>query len=330
MRGLCILFLLSAQVAFSQSQTFLNDLGLFIKDAIYYSDQYITPATDAAVYQASSAWVNTAKKKNLWDVSLGFNANVFLVPTSDRTFRLNNSDLSFFSIENANSVEVPTAVGNDDQYFISGSLDGTPVRIKTPLGIDQQFVFYPHLHGSLTLWYGTDLLVKYSPYTKLKKSEYQVYGVGLKHNLDQYFNVLQHNEINLAATLSYSKEDIRFAFLDVTTPYGSLGINQLSGLVDTYQFQINASKEYNKVELIAGLIGNTSDFRYVLSGPVGSIESVIPVQNVLNENLKSIYKTKTNFLAEVSCRYQISKFFVQSTFAFGKFVNSNFSVQYEF
>lgn len=330
MRGLCILFLLSAQVTFSQSQTFLNDLGLFIKDAIYYSDQYITPATDAAVYQASSAWVNTAKKKNLWDVSLGFNANVFLVPTSDRTFRLNNSDLSFFSIENANSVEVPTAVGNDDQYFISGSLDGTPVRIKTPQGIDQQFVFYPHLHGSLTLWNGTDLLVKYSPYTKLKKSEYQVYGVGLKHNLDQYFNVLQHNEINLAATLSYSKEDIRFAFLDVTTPYGSLGINQLSGLVDTYQFQINASKEYNKVELIAGLIGNTSDFRYVLSGPVGSIESVIPVQNVLNENLKSIYKTKTNFLAEVSCRYQISKFFVQSTFAFGKFVNSNFSVQYEF
>lgn len=330
MRGLCILFLLSAQVAFSQSQTFLNDLGLFIKDAIYYSDQYITPATDAAVYQASSAWVNTAKKKNLWDVSLGFNANVFLVPTSDRTFRLNNSDLSFFSNENANSVEVPTAVGNDDQYFISGSLDGTPVRIKTPQGIDQQFVFYPHLHGSLTLWYGTDLLVKYSPYTKLKKSEYQVYGVGLKHNLDQYFNVLQHNEINLATTLSYSKEDIRFAFLDVTTPYGSLGINQLSGLVDTYQFQINASKEYNKVELIAGLIGNTSDFRYVLSGPVGSIESVIPVQNVLNENLKSIYKTKTNFLAEVSCRYQISKFFVQSTFAFGKFVNSNFSVQYEF
>lgn len=63
MRRLCILFLLSAQVAFSQSQTFLNDLGLFIKDAIYYSDQYITPATDAAVYQASSAWVNTAKRK---------------------------------------------------------------------------------------------------------------------------------------------------------------------------------------------------------------------------------------------------------------------------
>jgi hypothetical protein len=112
----------------------------------------------------------------------------------------------------------------------------------------------------------------------LKKSEYQVYGVGLKHNIDQYFKSLKTKQINLAATLTYSKEDVRFAFLDVNTPYGTLGINQLSGLVDTYQFQINASKEYKKIELIAGLIGNTSDFRYVLSGPVGSIESVIPVK----------------------------------------------------
>lgn len=330
MRCFLLFFLLSAQITFSQTQAFLNDLGLFIKDAIYYSDQYITPATDAAVYQSSSAWVNTVKKKELWNFSLGINANIFLVPNGDRSFQLKNSDLSFFTIENANSVEVPTALGNNTQYFLSGDLYGTPVGVDSPQGINQQFVFYPHLHGSLTLWYGTDLLVKFSPYTKLKKSEYQVYGVGLKHNLDQYFKSLKTKQINLAATLTYSKEDVRFAFLDVNTPYGTLGINQLSGLVDTYQFQINASKEYKKIELIAGLIANTSDFRYVLSGPVGSIESVIPVQNILNENLKNIYKTKTNFLAEVSCRYQISKVFVQSTVAFGKFVNSNFSIQYEF
>ena len=330
MRYFLVLFLLSAQITFSQTQTFLDDLGSFIKDAIFYSDKYITPATDAAVYQASSAWVNTVKKKKLLDFTLGVNANVFLVPNSDKTFQLNNSDLSFFSIENSNSVEVPSALGNDVQYYMSGDLDGTAVRIETPQGIDQQFVFYPHLYGSLTLWYGTDLLVKFSPYTKLKKSEYQVYGVGLKHNLDQYFKGLQSKKVNLAATFSYSKEDIRFAFLDINTPYGTLGLNQLSGLVDTYQFQFNASKEYKKFEFIAGLIANTSDFRYLLLGPEGTIEQYISFQKTLNDNLKTIYKTKTNYMAEVSCRYQISKVFLQTTLAFGKFVNSNFSVQYEF
>ena len=330
MRYFLVLFLLSAQITFSQSQTFLDDLGLFVKDAIFYSDKYITPATDAAVYQSSSAWVNTVKKKKLWDFSVGINANVFLVPNRDRTFQLKNSDLSFFTIENANAVETPTALGNANQYFLSGDLDGTPVRIETPQGIDQQFVFYPHLHGSVSLWYGTDLLIKFSPYTRLKQSEYQVYGFGLKHNLDQYFKGLQSKKVNLAATFSYSKEDIRFAFLDINTPYGTLGLNQLSGLVDTYQFQFNASKEFKKFEFITGLIANTSDFRYILSGPEGTIESVISIQKTLNDNLKTIYKTKINYMAEVSCRYQISKVFVQSTIAFGKFVNSNFSVQYEF
>jgi hypothetical protein len=35
-------------------------------------------------------------------------------------------------------------------------------------------------------------------------------------------------------------------------------------------------------------------------------------------------------MGEISGRYQFSKIFVQTTIAFGKFVNSNVSVQYEF
>jgi len=54
------------------------------------------------------------------------------------------------------------------------------------------------------------------------------------------------------------------------------------------------------------------------------------LQQVLNKRLEEIYKTKTNFMGEISGRYQISKIYLQSTIAFGKFVNTNLSVQYEF
>ncbi|MEY2922932.1 MAG: hypothetical protein RL108_1558, partial [Bacteroidota bacterium] len=37
-----------------------------------------------------------------------------------------------------------------------------------------------------------------------------------------------------------------------------------------------------------------------------------------------------NGIGEISGRYQFSKFYVQSSIAFGKFVNTNLSVQYEF
>ena len=75
---------------------------------------------------------------------------------------------------------------------------------------------------------------------------------------------------------------------------------------------------------------NTSDFKYVLSGDRGQIEDFIPVQYIFNEKLKEIYKTKINFIGEISGRYQISKFYVQTSLAFGKFVNTNLSIQYEF
>lgn len=330
MKKKLILFLFITNVSFSQSNEVLEDLGYLINDALFFSNQYITPAADAAIYQSSSGWVNSAKKRPLWDVTLGVHANIFFVPKKDREFAIDNSDFSFFSIENGTSATVPTALGNDNQVYLVGQLGDEEVRMKTPEGVNQEVVFYPHLSGAISLWYGTEFLVKFAPRTKLKKGDYQVYGFGLKHNLNQYFKSLQARKINLAGVVCYSNEDISFGFLDPQTSSGNLGINKITGFVDTWQFQINASKEYKKFEFLAGIIANTSDVEYRFTGEKGQIEEVVPLQSVLNEKLKEIYKTRTNIIGEVSARYQISNLYLQSTIAFGKFVNSNLSLQYEF
>jgi len=80
---------------------------------------------------------------------------------------------------------------------------------------------------------------------------------------------------------------------------------------------------------MGGIIANISYIKYKFIGDVPPGQA-IPFQAIFNEKIKDIYKTKTNYLGEVSCRYKINKVFLQSTFAFGKFVNSNFAVQYEF
>lgn len=330
MKRFSILFLLITNVSFSQSTEILEDLGYLISDALFFSDKYITPAADAAVYQSSSGWVNSVKKRPLWDVTLGLHANIFVVPNSDREFVINNSDFSFFSIENSIAATVPTALGNDDQVYLVGQLGDEQVRMKTPEGVNQEVVVYPHLSGAVSLWYGTEFLVKFAPRTKLKKGDYQVYGFGLKHNLSQYFKALQAEKINLGGVICYSNENISFDFLDAQTSLGNIGINQITGFVDTWQFQIMASKEYEKFEFLAGVIANTSDVEYRFTGEKGQIEEVISLQSGLNEKLKEIYKTRTNIIGEVSARYQFSKIYLQSTIAFGKFVNSNLSLQYEF
>lgn len=308
----------------------LEQAGRLINDALFYSDQYITPATDGAIYQAASGWMATAKERKRWDVTLALHTNIFVIPNSDRNFTINNSDFEFFTLTEGTSATVPTALGGREKVRLTGQLGDNEVSLTTPEGMNRESIIYPYLQGAVGIGWGTEVVVKYSPKVKIKRSDYQVYGFGLKHNISRYFNALTANNINLSVLAAYSKEDVSFAFLNVSTSAGTLGINSLNGLVDTWQFQANASKEWGGLEVMAGFIVNTSDVEYRVGGEKGTIEAIVPLQDILNKRLEEIYKTRTNCIGEASIKYNISNFSIQSILAFGKFVNTNLSIQYLF
>jgi len=329
MLGICLIF---SGKSLSQITPTEDEVARFLNDFTFYSKMYITPATDCAVYQASAGWMTSPKKRKLYDVTLSVHGNLFFVPNEDRSFKISNDDFSFFTIENATSATVPTALGGDSNYYITGQIDDTQIRFKAPEGVNQETVFYPYVQGSISLWKGFEVVGKYSSKVNLKKGDYQVYGVGLKHNFSQYFKSFDKSKIHLAALFAYSKEEIGFDFLTTSsTSDVDLGINRITGEVDTWQFQVSASKEWNKIELMASVITNVSDFEYYLDGTSASSGgSTFLVKPILNEKLKEIYTTKTNVIGEISGRYRFNKFYIQTSLAFGKFANTNFSVQYEF
>jgi hypothetical protein len=59
---LMVAFLCFANKGQSQTAQAFEDIGHLLNDAIFFSNQYITPATDAAVYQAASGWMTSPKK----------------------------------------------------------------------------------------------------------------------------------------------------------------------------------------------------------------------------------------------------------------------------
>ncbi|AWI27006.1 hypothetical protein HYN49_14430 [Flavobacterium pallidum] len=329
-KGGFIAVVFSSFTANAQDVETIQEVNSLIDDAIFFTDKYITPATDAAVYQAASGWMNTPRKSNLWDFTLGVHVNTFLVPKSDRQFRLSNSDFSFFNIDGTDSAMTPSALGSDEFVTLTGMLNNAPVVVKSPEGVNRETIIYPYIQGSLGLWKGTEIIAKYSPEINLKHVNYQVYGVGLKHNLSQYFKYLESKKISIAALAAYSKEDITVEFLDVQTSYGNLGFTSLNSLIDTWHFQLSAAKEFKKLELSAAIIMNNSDFEYEIQGEKGSIEEIIPLHDIVNERLTVIDKIKYNYIGEVAARYQFSRFYLQTSIAFGKFVNSNISLQYKF
>lgn len=318
----------------STAQETIVDINNFLSDAIWYSDQFISPAGDAAIYQSSSGWVTTPQKKKLWDASLSVHTNVFFVPNSNKRFAINDSDFAFFDIENANSASVPTALGNDDQLYLVGHIrmgdEENEVRMKSPEGVDSETIVYPYLQGSLGLWYGTEIIGKYSYKVKLKKGKYQVYGAGIKHNLSQYFKKMEAKNFFFSVFAGYSEEQITFDFLNTkTNDFGTLGLNSITGFVETWQLQLNGSKKWGNFEAMGGIIGNVSDISYEVGGAPGEVEAILPVQDIINSRLGELSDTKSNIIGEVSGRYQFGHFFAQATFAFGKFANTNISLQYE-
>ncbi len=329
------LFLFNLSNAQVTSLDALNNFDQFFNDAVIFSDKFITPATDAAVYQAASGWIFSCKKRKLWSASFGIHTNLFLVPNSDREFLLQNSDFKFLKLQNETSAVIPSALGDDREINIIDiyGVINPAKPIKSPKGVNQKIIVYPHFSASLALWKQTEFILKFAPKTKINKGEYQVYGVGLKHNLSQYSKFFDKKKINLALLISKSNEKINFNFFDIQTNFGTLGINTINGDIDSWQFQVNASKEFGKFEIMLASITNKSDFEYNFSGEKGTIDNLIPFpggssQEYFNEKLKDIYKSKINSIVEVSATYNLNKFYFQSSFAFNKFLNSNLSVHY--
>lgn len=317
---------LSAQ---STDQT-IAELNSMIDDAIFFTDRYITPATDAIAYQAAAGWMTTPKKANRWDFTLGANFNTFFVPQSQRHFLLQDSDLSFFTIDGSSEAQTPTALGGDSVVNLTGSLNGEPVTLESPEGVNRETILYPYLQGSLGLGYGTELVARYAPRIVLKHVNFQIYGFGIKHNLSQYFPKLEARKWHLAALALYSKEDVTVEFLDVITSFGNLGLNGLHSDVNSWQLQLGGSKEWGKWELSASVIGNSSHFKYDVRGERGQIEDILPLHDILNKELESIYKTQFNLFGEVAGRYDLGPVFLQGFVGFGKYVNTNLSLQYQF
>jgi hypothetical protein len=210
--------------AFNYGQTAEEEINKILNDLTFYSGKYVAPATEAVVYQASSAWMFSPKLKKDWTFTLGINTNVFIVPNSNRNFEIKNSDFQIFKIVGVNDdrfVSVPSTLGDKTDVYIQANFLGSPIKTRFD-GINQKQVIYPYFQGSIALPKGFELMVKYSLKNNLKNGSYQVYGAALQYNISQHFKILKEKNINIATLFAYNKED-----LEVNVILASGNSNQL-------------------------------------------------------------------------------------------------------
>lgn len=217
---------------------------------------YLQPLADAFSADVNSGFYQTAyiPEKGI-SVYLGVVAMTAIIPNDSRLFKAKTGE--FFTPETI--LDAPTIFGPTNSVNVDGN-NGLQYTFPGGLDIKKLPIAVPQLTiGSIK---GTDLTIRYIQLNLNKDfGEINVFGIGVRHNINQYFidlpvniaaglyyqnfkigNIIKASSIALNAQSSYS--------YSVITLYGGLGY-ETSSMEVSYNSKLDSEPEKVKFDVDA-------------------------------------------------------------------------------
>ena len=260
MKNKLIIFLCLTVSLSANSQNFEDIEYLLLasqEDQNLIFKEYFDPVVSSINYGMAGGWYNTAKthKKLGFDITLSINSS--FIPTSAETY----STLGLTSIV-ASSEQLPTVLGGKTNETMSISLFGqgsfpelnasftAPSGIKDDLPLN--IIATPSLQLAVGLPFKTDLIIRYIPVRSSKNTSVGLKGVGIKHNLLQYFGPAEKVPlIDVSLLAAYSTYSIDY---NIQKTSNLAGANQQALLsMDSYVIKLISSIDIKLLNLYAGL-----------------------------------------------------------------------------
>lgn len=318
-----LVLILSASPAHSQS----GDVDLFVTDMLKIADNFASPAAEGAAYQGGAGWFTSAESLGLWEFDFSIHANVLFVPESKKSGLTSSGDYATFDILGAETAEIPTAFGGSTDVIFDGELEflgnTVPFAFQALEGVDKTLLMHPFLQASVGVPFGTDVTVRFLPQVAIDDVKFSTYGIGLKHNFNQYSFNPQPTDWQFAALVSYSKFDVNYEFIPVDVE-GVATMDEIEVDAHLFLLQLITSKRFrNPAWNVFGAIGVTnSDFGYVVGGEGFALQ-------LLNKSLETLDNNEMEFKGDLGVTYDMGDFLFSTMFSQGKFSNLNLSLHYK-
>ncbi len=180
---------------------------------------YIKPVGLGFAAGMGGSWYNTAANHSTlgFDVTLG--SGILIVPNKDRSFSL--SGLKYLTPKNG-ATSAPSFSGSGDGVDLqlkspNDTVNGIPTGGKvlanfaTPQGVSK---ILPSicLQGTIGLPKGFDLSVRYLPQTTIGGVSGGLWGIGVKHDIKQWFPVIKKLPISLSVMVGYTRFNLSNTF----------------------------------------------------------------------------------------------------------------------
>lgn len=318
-----IVFVLCFCTTFVQAQ--LEEIGLVADDLIILTEQYISPAAEGSVYQASGGWYSNFTPKKMFDVEVSLQYNMLFIPNKYKTFLVNEADLQNIGIKgSAITAEIPTALGGETSVVLEGQIGDETFEFDAPEGIGQETVKHGQIQAAVGLWKETNLIVRYSPNININDTDYSSFGVGIAHHLNQWIKPLKESSYHFGILATYTNYSVEDEFSEADLILATIDGIKVSG--DSFGFNFVASKSIKQFDFSAALGFTSTKFDYEVTG--SNLVDSLDILGFLNDSLGELDTTDSNFKMDLNVNYRIKDFSINTMLTFGKFANLNMSVNY--
>jgi hypothetical protein len=274
-----------------------------------------------AIYSSNGGWFNSAKVHKKLGVDLSLRLNASFVPSADQVFSISN--LEYITSE-AN--DLPTIIGSSRQEELivtippDGILPEMKTTIKSPKGIKSKLplgaVPAPVLQLGIGIPFDTEVILRYSPEYHRKGIDMSFKGLGIKHNLLQYFGPIDKFPINISALASYSKMKIDYDIQSFSSIKGSGQVAQFS--LNNYNLLLIASLDVLVVNFYAGFGFSGGDSSFKMLGHYDleyQTESNIPITRSLNDPIDMNFNV-SGYQTTIGAKFKFLIFSAYADFTF--------------
>ena len=233
------LLILTLVLSYSTKAQNLDVLLLASNDASLLFQNYMSPVINGMSYSLNDGWYTTAKTHKKLGFDLTINVSTAIVPKSSRTFQFNANDYQFLSTTNSNKT-IQTVMGGNNNIKIDVKIPYETsnykiAEINMPDGVGGDLplnaVPSPMIQVSVGIPFKTDISLRMLPKINTNDVDGSMFGVGIKHNLMQYFGPLDKLPLNVALFAGYTT---------MTSTYNLQKVSTLSGSNQEAAFKLNA------------------------------------------------------------------------------------------
>lgn len=298
---------------------------------------YTGPLVKSFIYGLNSGWSTSAKthSKLGFDLTAGFSSSI--APDQELSFLPGSLELVDFSGQ-----ELPTIFSNKSSVPLDITIPGSGVtgdltsRVNFPGGIGSDIPFkgipIPNLQLGVGTIKNTDLIIRGIPKQKFQGSEISMFGLGIKHDLTQYFGLIGKLPFNLSVLLAQSSVNASYNLDSGTLTQG----NFIDLNIKTQTLQLLGSLDFPVVSAFGaiGITRGSADLNLLGDYEIEYTQVVsegieIPFSTTLTDPLSLDYNAGS-FLATIGARLNLAFFKIYGQYSFQEYNTFTLGTSFSF